>query len=132
MKLTRLLSISLLSISTLLTGCKPANSEDTPGDGVRIDFPKAKIRVVIKSHDEGTKYVTLRNNNDVSAASINATFLKVSDELYTEAILDNQTYQYKSVEVDNTKTPFIQENGYYKFAFSYSNLKLRVKTVSQS
>jgi len=137
MKLSKLLSISVLSISTLLTGCKPANSEDTLGDGIRIDFITARLRVVIKSPNEGTKYISLDNKDDISASSIGTTYLQVGVQLYTEALLDNQIYKYSNVDVTDTTgkssgSIHIQLDGYYKFTFTYSILKLEVKPVSQS
>ena len=137
MKLTRLLSISLLSISTLLTGCKPANSDDTPGNGERIDFITARLRVVIKSPNEGTKYVSLDAKDNLSACSISTTLLEVGVQLYTEALLDNQIYKYSYVDVTDTTgkstgSKHIQLDGYYKFEFTYRIIKLTVTPVSQS
>ncbi len=137
MKLSKLLSISLLSLSTLLTGCKPNNSEDTPEDGTRIDFITARLRVVVKSPNEGTKYISLDNKDDISASSISTTYLQVGVQLYTEALLDNHIYKYSNVDVTDTTgkssgSIHIQLDGYYKFTFTYSILKLEVRPVSQS
>ena len=133
MKLSKLISTSLLFISTLLTGCKPANSEDLPG-GTRLDFTASnvKIRFVYQVRDEQPNYLHL-DKRDTSASSSRAIFLNPTMRVYVEAIVNQEEIsEYHDVEITyksgkSIPHPSVDISTYYKVAFSYSKLKVFVK-----
>ena len=133
MKLSKLISTSLLFISTLLTGCKPANSEDLPGQ-TRLDFAanNVEIRFVYQSRDEQPNYLNL-DKRDTSAASHLLIYLSPLMSLYVEAIVNQEeVYEYHNVEITyksgkSIPHPSVDISTYYKVAFSYSKLKVFVK-----
>lgn len=133
MKLSKLISTSLLIISTLLTGCKPGNSEDLPGQ-TRLDFTASnvKIRFVYQVRDEQPNYLHL-DKRDTSASSSRSIFLNPTMRVYVEAIVNQEeVYEYHNVEVTyksgkSIPHPSVDISTYYKVAFSYSKLKVFVK-----